>query len=152
MNCYVGFYSRQKFPAGRGNSYLARIYLKSANPPGQIGLRQKFLPQVLLGIGETFVICSLEFCVGHRKKAPLVSATFVHRGPRILERCLSSVRQHVCRKLPTAPSGPDAESAPGAGRARVDREEPRCFVLFSCDSFFSVIIRGGYKPVYLFFI
>ena len=39
-----------EIPAGRGNSYLARIYPKSANPPGQIGLRQKFLPQLLLGI------------------------------------------------------------------------------------------------------
>ena len=50
LSCYVGFCLRQKFPAARGNSYLARISPKSANPPGQIGLRQKFLPQVLLGI------------------------------------------------------------------------------------------------------
>lgn len=55
-----------------------------------------------------------------------------HQSAWILERCLSSVRQHVCRKLPTAPSGPDAESAPGipSGLEYLYEQPDTCLLVF----------------------
>ena len=47
---YVEICVRRKFPTNCGNSYLARASPKSANPPGQIGLVQKELPLLLLGM------------------------------------------------------------------------------------------------------
>ena len=51
---YVEIWLRPEISAGRGNSYLARISPKSANPPRQLGLRHKFVPQVP---GASIMVC-----------------------------------------------------------------------------------------------
>ena len=48
MKGYAESCLRQKFPAGCGSSYLAWISPKSANSPGQVGLRRNFRPVLLI--------------------------------------------------------------------------------------------------------